>query len=196
MAIGNMKIENYSTPIKYNKGLLTKLPVSLSGTSATLTVGGTSTFTGVATFTAAPVFNGGRASTILGSSGNTTVTAAMSGSTLLFDTAAGITFTLPAPVVGLTYTFLVTTSVTSSNHKVITSAGSVLLQGAITSATTTASVFESVIGSSNISVTMNGSTTGGLVGTNLEFKCLSATLWNVFGTNFTSSTTTTAFANT
>lgn len=196
MAIGNMKIENYNAPIRYNKGLLTKLPVSLSGTSATLTVGGTSTFTGVATFTAAPVFNGGRASTILGSSGNTTVTAAMSGSTLLFDTAAGITFTLPAPVVGLTYTFLVTTSVTSSNHKVITSAGSVLLQGAITSATTTASVFESVIGSSNISVTMNGTTTGGLVGTNLEFKCLSATLWNVFGTNFTSSTTATAFANT
>lgn len=139
---------------------------------------------------------GARSTTILGSSGNTTVTAANSSATYLFDTAAGITYTLPAPVVGLSYTFVVTTSVTSSNHKVITSAGTVLLQGVITSATTAASVFESVIGSSNISVTMNGTTTGGLVGTQLEFKCLSATLWQVYGTNFTSGTTATPFANT
>lgn len=147
-------------------------------------------------FRRSPNFSGGRASSVLGSSGNTTVTAAMSGGTLLFDTAAGITYTLPAPVVGLTYTFVVTTSVTSSNHKVITNTGTVLLQGVITSATTTASVFESVIGSSNISVTMNGTTTGGLVGTQLDFKCLSTTLWQVYGTNFTSGTTATAFANT
>lgn len=141
-------------------------------------------------------FNGGRVGAILGSSGNTTVTAAMSGSTLLFDTAAGITYTLPAPTIGLTYTFVVTTSVTSSNHKIITNAGTVLLQGLIVSATIVASIFESVIGSSNISVTMNGTTTGGLVGTQMELKCLSATLWQVMGTNFSSGTTATAFANT
>lgn len=154
------------------------------GTDQPVTFGGTTTF------------NGARVGVVNGSSGNTTLTATGSGSTFLFDTAAGITYTLPAPVIGASYKFVVTTSVTSSNHKVITNAGTVLLQGVITSATTTASVFESVIGSSNISVTMNGSTTGGLVGTQLEFQCLSATLWQVFGTNFTSSTTGTPFANT
>lgn len=168
-------LENNFPYVKDNKGLVTNYP---------------------ATFNSTVTFNGGRVSAVLGSAGGTTITAATSGATYLFDTAAGITYTLPAPVVGLTYTFVVTTSVTSSNHKVITSAGTVLLQGVITSATTTASVFESVIGSSNISVTMNGTTTGGLVGTQLDFKCLSATLWQVYGTNFTSGTTATAFAST
>lgn len=139
-------------------------------------------------------FNGARVSKVLPSSGNTTVPASASGGVLLFDTAAGITYTLPTPVVGAIYTFIVTTSVTSSNHKVITNAANVLLQGVITSATTTASVFESVPATTNISVTMNGTTTGGLIGTQLDFRCLSATLWQVFGTNFTSGTTATPFA--
>lgn len=143
-----------------------------------------------------PNFSGGRTSPILASSGNTTVIPANSGGTYLFDTAAGITYTLPAPVVGMTYNFVVTTSVTSSNHKVITNAGTVLLQGTILGATTTATMFESVIGSSNISVTMNGTTTGGLVGTDLTFKCLSATLWQVTGNNFGSGSPATPFANT
>lgn len=147
-------------------------------------------------FNGTVTFNGARVGVINPSAGNTTLTAAGSGAVFLFDTAAGITYTLPAPVVGATYTFIVTTTVTSSNHKVITSAGTVLLQGTIVNGTTTASVFESVIGSSNISVTMNGTTTGGLVGTELLFRCLSATLWQVTGTNFSSGTTATPFANT
>lgn len=53
MAIGNLKIENYVPVVKLNKGLLTKLPVSLSGTSANLAVGGTLTVTGAATITGA-----------------------------------------------------------------------------------------------------------------------------------------------
>lgn len=135
-----------------------------------------------------------RTSKILGSSGNTAVTAANSGYTYLFDTAAGITFTLPVPVIGAVYTFVVTTTVTSGSHKIITNAAGVFLQGVITSATIVASVFESVPASSNISVTMNGTTTGGLIGTQLEFRCLTANLWQVFGTNFTSGTTATPFA--
>lgn len=147
-------------------------------------------------FRKSPNFFGGRVVPINGSVAGTTIIAAQAGQTFLFDTAAGITYTLPVPVVGLVYTFIVTTTVTSANHKVITDTGTTLLQGAITSATTTASVFESVVASSNISVKMNGTTTGGLVGTYLEFRCLSATLWNVFGTNFTSGTTATAFSTT
>lgn len=149
-----------------------------------------------AIFGGSVAFNGGRVGAILPSSGNTAVTPAMSGSTLLFDTAAGITYTLPAATPGLTYTFVVTTTVTSSSHKIITSAGTVLLQGLVVSATIAASIFESVIASSNISVTMNGTTTGGLVGTQMELKCLTATLWQVMGTNFTSGTTATPFSAT
>ena len=172
--------EQYLNETKYAGGINTNLPAVFGGT---------------VTFNGTQVYNGSKVSPINGSAAGTTITAGQSGSTFLFDTAAGITYTLPAPVVGQSFKFIVTTSVTSSNHKVITSAGTVLLQGVITSATTTASVFESVIGSSNISVTMNGTTTGGLVGTQLEFTCLSATLFQVFGTNFTSGTTATPFAN-
>jgi len=133
---------------------------------------------------------------ISGNPATATLNNSQSGKTVLFDRAAGITYTLPAPVPGTFFTFVVTTSVTSNNHKIITDVAATLLQGAITSATTTASVFESVIGSSNISVTMNGTTTGGLVGTELKFLCLSSTLWQVSGVNFTSGTTATPFANT
>lgn len=178
-------------PIVLSDGLATDKAVVLG---STLTVAGATTLTGVVTFAAVPVFSAGRTNPIYASSGNTSPTAAQSGGTFLFDSATGITFTLPAPVVGASYTFVVTTTVSSGNHKIITNAGTVLLQGVITSATTTASVFESVIGTSNIAVTMNGSTTGGLVGTQIDFRCLSATLWQVFGTNFTSSTTATPFA--
>lgn len=148
------------------------------------------------TFNGLVTFNGSRLGAVNGSSGNTTLPASGSGAVYLFDTAAGITYTLPAPVVGMTYTFVVTTSVTSSNHKVITNAGTVLLQGTILGATTTATMFESVTGSSNISVTMNGTTTGGLVGTQIEFRCLSSTLWQVTGNNFGSGSPATPFANT
>lgn len=178
--------------------LETALPIVASdglNTNKNVSFGGTLLVTGVATFSAVPVFSAGRTNPVFASSGNTTVTAARSGATFLFDTAAGITYTLPAPVVGMNYEFVVTTSVTSSNHKIITSAGTVLLQGVIVGATTTASMFESVIGSSNISVTMNGTTTGGLVGSNIQFRCLSATLWQVSGQNFGSGSPATPFAN-
>src|SRR5262245_13640111 len=57
-------IEEYYPELKQD-GLQTAKPVVLSGTSATLAVGGTlavtgtSTFTGAATFTAAPTFSAG-----------------------------------------------------------------------------------------------------------------------------------------
>lgn len=152
-----------------------------------LSIGGTLAVTGAIT--------GPRVVSVYASAAGTTIVAAQSGGMFLFDTAAGITYTLPAPVVGANFSFAVTASVTSANHKVITSTGVQLLQGTILGATTTATMFESVIGSSNISVTMNGSTTGGLVGTELQFKCLSATLWQVSGNNFGSGSPATPFAN-
>ena len=114
MAIGNKKIENYNEPIKLNKGLFTKLPVSLSGTSATLTVGGTLAVTGIATFTAAPVFTAGiptgavlrtvTDSALVGAT--VALTAAQSGQTFNNrSTSANPSWTLPTAANGLWYTF-------------------------------------------------------------------------------------------
>jgi len=97
-------------------------------------------------------------------------------------------------VVGCKFSFIVTVSVSSSNLKIITDAGTTLLQGAVVGATTTATLFNSAIATSNISVLMNGTTTGGLQGSWYEFTCISATAWQVQGMNFGSSTVATPFS--
>jgi hypothetical protein len=176
-------IENNFPYVKDNKGITTNYPAIFNGGITTNGIINTGTSTGT-------VRN------IVNLTATATLTQAQSGSVITLAPAAAMIVTTPAtPVVGTSYTFMVTTAATGSNTlKIITGAGTQLLQGVITSATTTASVFQSVIATSNISVAMNGTTTGGLVGTQLEFTCLSSTLWQVFGTNFTSSTTATPFA--
>lgn len=111
MAQGNLLIESYDPVVKFNKGLRTKLPMVLSGTAATLAVGGTSTFTGVATFTASPVFSGGRTRAVNQSAlvGATVVlTAADSGSVNINRSTSGSpSWTLPAATTsGLDFTFV------------------------------------------------------------------------------------------
>ncbi len=186
----------YSAPVRQNGLRL--------NSNEPLVSAGTNTFSGSNTFSAGITTNGitntgtnsGQLKNVINLTATGSVTQAQSGSTITLAPAAATVITLPVtPVVGTSYTFIVITAATGSNTlKVITGSGTQLLQGVIISATTTASVFESVIGSSNISVAMNGTTTGGLVGTQLEFTCLSATLWQVYGTNFTSGTTATPFA--
>ncbi len=105
--------ENYHQNVKL-KGFQTKKPVILSGTAATLAVGGTSTFTGVATFTAAPVFTAGiptgsflRTVTDSATTGATVVlTAAQSGQVFNNASTGGSpSWTLPTAANGLWYTF-------------------------------------------------------------------------------------------
>lgn len=106
---GNLKIEKYVDVVKQNKGIVSVYPMVLSGTAATLSVGGTSTFTGVATFTAAPVFTGGRTRNVVTSAtvGATVVlTASQSGSVFINASTSGSpSWTLPAAASGLEYTF-------------------------------------------------------------------------------------------
>lgn len=149
-------------------------------------------FGGAVSFTGAVTKN----SNVLGSAGNTTLTAAQSGSTVLFDTAAGITFTLPAPVVGLDYTFIVATTVTSSNHKVITNAGTVFMAGALAVMEASGSTNLGALGngSSHLSVLMNGTTTGGILGTKFTLTCISATVWEASGIVAGSGTLATPFS--
>lgn len=114
MAIGNLRLENYLPVVKLNEGTFTKKPVVLSGTAATLAVGGTVAVTGVATFTAAPVFTAAatgpqvRATSSSATVGATVVlTAADSGKVLINKSTSGSpSWTLPAPVDGLFFTFV------------------------------------------------------------------------------------------
>lgn len=109
-------IENYLPYVKDNKGIKTLLPVNLSGTAATLAVGGTLAVTGVATFTATPVFTGGiptgavlRTVTDSALVGATVVlTAAQSGQTFNNRSTSGSpSWTMPTNANGLWYTFTV-----------------------------------------------------------------------------------------
>ncbi len=134
-------------------------------------------------------------SSVNGSSGNTTLLSSQMGETFLFDSATGITYTLPAPVVGAEFNFIVTNTVTSSNHKVITDASTTLLLGIVVEGSTnsTPSTFQAN-GTTHVSVTMNGSTTGGVKGGRLRFKAVSSTLWEVDGLLPSASSQATPFA--
>lgn len=120
-----------------------------------------------------------------------------SGSTVLLDRASGIVITLPVAVPGTYFDFVATTSVTSNNYKVITGVATELLVGGYTNVDTDTSNAVAVFdgnGSTHIAVTMNGTTTGGLIGSKLRFTCLSATKWMVEGIMRGSGTVATAFA--
>lgn len=113
-----------------------------------------------------------------------TLTAAQTGSLVLLDRAAGTTVTLPAPVVGLNFSFAVSTSVTSNNHKVITDTGTTLILGGVTmveAADTNSGLAALFNGTTHISILMNGSTTGGLIGTFFNVYCVTATQWAIEG---------------
>jgi hypothetical protein len=134
---------------------------------------------------------------ISGQGATRTLNANESGSICVFDRAAGIVYTLPTAPVGAYFDFMVTTTVTSNSYKIITAAGTELLVGTLSSVdtdTSDAMAGFSGNGSSHVSVTMNGSTTGGLIGTKIRFTCLSSTRWMVEGTNRGTGTVATPFA--
>lgn len=125
-----------------------------------------------------------------------TLTAAQSGGTFLFDAATGVNYTLPAPAVGLSYSFLGTVSVTSNADEVQTSAGTVFLEGAIAQVGSTTTFGFAANGSSHVAYKANGTTSGGLIGTLLTFTCVSGTEWMVTGLNVASGTAGTPFTAT
>ncbi len=128
---------------------------------------------------------------------NTTLTVADSGQVFLLDAAAGVTVTLPTAAAGLTYTFVVKTSVTSNSYKITAGSSNGFFQGGIAEATAggAADVFTGD-GTSDISVTMNGTTTGGLLGSIITVTCLTTGLWQIGGTNIASGIIATPFATT
>jgi len=123
-------------------------------------------------------------------------TAAQSGTTFLLNRAAGITTTLPAPIVGLRYKFVVQTAVTSNDYGMDTDAGTTFLLGLIQQVIDANAVSEGQEGDgvAHVSLNMNGTTTGGLKGSYHNVECIDATHWMVDGIHQGSGTLATGFA--
>jgi hypothetical protein len=122
-----------------------------------------------------------------------------SGSLILMDASDQITVRLPTPVVGMTFDFLTTVTVTSSDtHKIITkTVASEFILGGIGSFSTTVAVGGDSFGangSTHVAATSNGSTTGGLVGQRLKLTAISATQWAIQGYTVGTGTLATPFA--
>ena len=109
-----------------------------------------------------------------------------SGSLILLDAADQITVRLPTPVAGMTFDFLTTVSVTSSDtHKVITKTiASEFMIGGVMSGNLTVAASGDVFvanGSTHVAITSNGSTTGGLVAGWFRLTAISTTQWGIQG---------------
>lgn len=112
-----------------------------------------------------------------------------SGSVIALDRAAGITVTLPSvaagAVPGTFFDFMVSVTTTTNGYKVITGAGTELLVGSILNCDTDTSdavaIWKSLVGTSNISVNLDGSTKGGIKGDKFRVTNLNATTWVVEG---------------
>lgn len=113
---------------------------------------------------------------------NTTLTRdAYAGRTIVLNSATGRTVTLPvATGDGSTYTIAIGTTVTSGNHviRVATSAG--VMQGVLSVSTDAAGVTIPTAADSD-TITMNGSTTGGLRGSIVELQDILPNVWAVRG---------------
>ena len=134
---------------------------------------------------------------ISGQGATRTLSVDESGSTVLFDRAAGIVYTLPLAKPGVFFDFVITTTITSNSAKVITGAATEFLIGGYTNVDTDTSNAVAAFtgnGSTHNAVTQNGTTTGGILGTKLRFTCLSSTRWFVEGIVQGSGVVATAFA--
>lgn len=133
---------------------------------------------------------------VLASSGNTTMTSAMSGSVMLLDGAA-TDYTLPAigaGDVGMNFLFVATIIATDQT---ITAGAADLLTGgvAIINVGATGTDFFAPDVSDDLIITLNGTTTGGVaVGSWIELTAISATRWFVQGVLCGSGTLATPFS--
>jgi hypothetical protein len=112
-----------------------------------------------------------------------TLTAKESGALCLFDRAAGVVYTLPAPVIGMVFEFATTVTITSNAAKVITSAATEFILGdlqmILVGAATTLAVAGN--GSTHRAISSNGTTTGGVIGDRYRLTAISSTQWLVDG---------------
>lgn len=122
-------------------------------------------------------------------------TAAQSGTIFTLNRLAGSTITLPAPVVGTEFKFIIGTVNTSVAYKIITDAASTFLTGGVYFDKALAITRFDADGTTHRSLNMNSTTTGGAsIGDVVTFTCVTATQWTVQGTLTASGTLATPFA--
>ena len=118
---------------------------------------------------------------ITGTGVNSTVTAATlavtadayNGQTINLSRAAGIVVTLPAATgTNAVYKFVVTTAVTTNNYIIQVANATDTMNGLASVAATTGSVFSTLPASDTI--TMSGTTTGGLIGSYVQVTDIAA----------------------
>lgn len=112
------------------------------------------------------------------------LTASESGSLCLYDSAAGVVYTLPNPVAGMTFDFMTSVKRTSNAHKVITKTiGSEFILGTIFGYTTDVTEIDGFVadGSADVALSHNGTTTGGDLGGRYTLTAISTTQWLMTG---------------
>lgn len=119
-----------------------------------------------------------------------TLLAAESGALCVWTSATGSTVTLPAPVIGLEFEFLVSVTNTATACKIITDAATTFITGSpltyINNTTPAANpgpkgfLYDPA---ASIACVMGGSdtTAGGVAGTKVRLTCVTATLWAIEG---------------
>ena len=119
-----------------------------------------------------------------------------SGALCLFDSAAGVVYTLPAPVVGMQFEFLTRVTITSNSAKILTDATTTFMVGgvALSNSGATTGQFFAANGTTHRSVNGNGTTTGGIIGDRIRVTCISSTVWAVDGVMNQTGTAATPFA--
>ena len=126
-----------------------------------------------------------------------TLLAKESGALCLCDRAAGIVWTLPTPVEGMHFEFGTTVQRTSNSYKVITSAATVFLVGAVMAGDPTIATSGDIFtadGTSHVALTLDGDTKGGFVGERVLYTAISTTQWYVRGLVIGTGTMVTGFA--
>ena len=126
-----------------------------------------------------------------------TLTASESGALCLLDSASGVVYTLPTPVVGMTFEFLATVSVTSNAYKIITAAGTQFLVGKVIMGDVTVAQSGDVFtadGTTIRALSADGATKGGLIGETYKVVAISATQWAIDGVCHGAGTLATPFA--
>jgi hypothetical protein len=150
------------------------------------------TFSGPVTSTAGFITGTGVNSTVTAAT-LTVTAAAYNGQTINLSRAAGITVTLPAATgSNSTYRFVVATSVTSNNNIIKVANATDVMNGSTAVSGTTAALFGTLPASDTI--TMNGSTTGGLAGSYVEITDIASGIFLVGGALVGSGTPATPFS--
>ena len=150
------------------------------------------TFSGPVTSTAGFITGTGVNSTV--TSSTLSVTAAdYNGQIINLSRAAGITATLPAATgSNAVYTFVVSTTVTSNSYKVQVANSTDVMTGSASVGGTTGSVFSTLPASDTL--TMNGSTTGGLAGSYVRVTDIASGIYLVSAALIGSGTPATPFS--